>query len=206
MSKKTTTAQAASVTFDATPTSYKDAGYKSALAGETLAQIAAWVYAKCPDFANEVPKEVKAELTEGWALRWQELNPAVMYNSLKGYIPDEKGDIQATLAWCLSYSQQAFGQLKKDDPVRHGIMGDIRTKFNKYASNKLKDLQRAVRQLQNAGKPRERVQAKDFVDYMKDTFDDMKSRCKTAKARSDATAPDEVKLRMAIDAFYAALK
>ena len=37
-------------------------------------------------------------------------------------------------------------------------------------------------------------------------FDTMKARCKTAKARNDEQAPDEVKLRMAIDAFYATLK
>ena len=33
----------------------------------------------------------------------------------------------------------------------------------------------------------------------------MKARCKTALARNDATAPTEVKLRMAIDAFKTAL-
>jgi hypothetical protein len=190
------------VAFDATPVSFKDAAYKSAALGESIATIAAWVYTKCPNFTSEVPKEIKAELTEGWALRWQELNPAKTYNSLKGWIPDEKGDIQATLAWALSYSQQAFGQLKKDDPHRHDIMGDLRTKFNKYASNKLADMKRAVRNLENANKPRERIQAKLFMTYLEDTFADMKKRCKTAKARSDAEAIDEVKLRMAIEAFY----
>ena len=197
-------AQATPAVIDMAPTSFKDAAYKAALTGETLESIAKWVSLKCPNFGEEVPKEIKAELNEGWMLRWQELNPAVQYNSLKGWIPDEKGDIQATVAWATSYSQQAFGQLKKDDPVRHDIMGDIRTKFNKYSSNKLKDLQRAVRGL--TSKPRERQQAKGFDKYLEDTFTDMKARCKTAKARNDEQAPDEVKLRMAIDAFYANLK
>lgn len=205
MSKtKTPVAQATSPMIDMAPTSFKDAAYKAALTGETLESIAKWVSLKCPNFVDEVPKEIKTELTDGWALRWQELNPAVQYNSTKGWIPDEKGDIQATVAWALSYSQQAFGQLKKDDPVRHGIMGDIRTKFNKYASNKLADMKRAVRKLDS--KPRERQQAKGFMTYVDDTFTDMKARCKTAKARNDEQAVDEVKLRMAIDAFYAALK
>lgn len=207
MSKtKTPVAQATpAVAFDATPVSFKDAAYKSAALGESIATIAAWVYTKCPNFTSEVPKEVKTELTDGWALRWQELNPAVQYNSLKGWIPDEKGDIQATLAWALSYSQQAFGQLKKDDPVRHGIMGEIRNKFNKYASNKLADMKRAVRNLENANKPRERIQAKLFMTYVDETFADMKKRNTTAKARSDEQAVDDIKLRMAIDAFYRAL-
>lgn len=204
--KNTPVAQATpAVAFDATPVSFKDAAYKSAALGESIATIAAWVYTKCPNFTSEVPKEVKTELTDGWALRWQELNPAVQYNSLKGWIPDEKGDIQATLAWALSYSQQAFGQLKKDDPVRHGIMGDIRNKFNKYASNKLADMKRAVRNLENANKPRERIQAKLFMTYVDETFADMKKRNTTAKARSDEQAVDDIKLRMAIDAFYRAL-
>ncbi len=81
-------------------------------------------------------------------------------------------------------------------------MGDLRTKFNKYASNKLADMKRAVRNLENANKPRERIQAKLFMTYLDDTFADMKKRCKTAKARNDAEAIDEVKLRMAIEAFY----
>ena len=41
--------------------------------------------------------------------------------------------------------------------------------------------------------------------FDKNTFDAMKARCKTALARNDATAPTEVKLRMAIDAFKTAL-
>lgn len=196
--------QVAQATF-VSVSSFKDAAYKSALTGETLAQIAAWVNDKCPSFLDEVPAEIKSELREGFGLRWQELNPAKTFDS-NSWIPKESGDTLVTLAYCLSFSQQAFGQLKADHPVQHGVIKKIRDDFNKYVSNKLADLKRAVRQIQNADKPRERVQAKLFMAYVDDTFTQMKARCKTAKARSDEQAPDEIKLRMAIDAFYATLK
>jgi hypothetical protein len=206
MSKtKSPTANAVSVAYDATPSSFKDAAYKAVLAGESLNAVARWVNEKCPTFLDEVPATVKDELKSGFALRWQELNPAVSYDSLS-WIPNEKGNTLMTLDYCLSYSQQAFGQLKTDQPILHGIIGPIRTKFNKFVSNKMNDIAREVRKVQNEDKPRERVQAKGFMKYLDDTFTNMKARCKTAKARNDEQAVDEVKLRMAIDAFYATLK
>jgi hypothetical protein len=205
MSKKTAVAQAATFPAEVSVSSFKDAAYKSALTGETLETIARWVNEKCPSFVDEVPAEIKAELRDGFGLRWQELNPAKCFDSTS-WIPKESGDTLVTLAYCLSYSQQAFGQLKADHPVQHGVIKKIRDDFNKYVSNKLADLKRAVRKVQAEGQPRERVQAKLFMAYLNDTFTQMKARCKTAKARSDEQAPDEVKLRMAIDAFYATLK
>ena len=105
----------------------------------------------------------------------------------------------------MSYSQQAFGQIKTDNPVKHGVIKGIRDEFSKYVSNRMSDLKRAVRKELDKGKVRERIQAKVWTDFEKDTFDGMKARCKTALARNDATAPTEVKLRMAIDAFKTAL-
>jgi hypothetical protein len=195
----------ASIAVSFNVSSFKDAAYKSALTGETLEGIARWVNDKCPSFLDDVSAEIKAELREGFALRWQELNPAKTFDSMS-WIPKDNGDISVSLAYCMSFSQQAFGQLKADHPVQHGVIKKVRDDFNKYVSNKLADLKRAVRRVQAEGQPRERQQAKGFSDYLKDTFDTMKARCKTAKARNDEQAPDEVKLRMAIDAFYATLK
>ena len=206
MSKtKTPTAQAVAVAYDATPSSYKDAAYKAVLAGESLNAVARWINEKCPTFLDEVPAAVKDELKTGFALRWQELNPAVTYDSLS-WVPNEKGNTLVTLDYCMSYSQQAFGQLKTDQPVLHGIIGPIRTKFSKFVSNKMADIAREVRKVQNEGKPRERVQAKGFMSYLNDTFADMKKRCKNAHSRNDEQAVDEVKLRVAIDAFYDKIK
>lgn len=183
--------------------SFKDAGYQSALSGERMTNVAAFVISKCPDFLNSYSDEVGAELKSGWALRWQELHPATVYSD--EWIPNPKGQHSVSLAYCLSYSQQAFGQIKTDNPVKHGVIKGIRDDFSKYVSNRMSDLKRAVRKELDKGKVRERIQAKVWTDFEKDTFDGMKARCKTALARNDATAPTEVKLRMAIDAFKSAL-
>ena len=183
--------------------SFKDAGYQGAKSGETMAKVAQFVISKCPDFLNSYSDEVGKELKDGWALRWQELHPATTYSD--EWIPNPKGMHNVSLAFCLSYSQQAFGQIKTDNPVKHGVIKGIRDDFSKYVSNRLSDLKRAVRKELDKGKVRERIQAKVWTDFEKDTFDGMKARCKTALARNDATAPTEVKLRMAIDAFKTAL-
>ena len=183
--------------------SFKDAGYQSALSGERMTNVASFVISKCPDFLNSYSDEVGAELKSGWALRWQELHPATVYSD--EWIPNPKGLHNVTLAYCMSYSQQAFGQIKTDNPVKHGVIKGIRDEFSKYVSNRLSDLKRAVRKELNKGVVVQRVQAKEWEKYEKDTFDAMKARCKTALARNDASAPTEVKLRMAIDAFKTAL-
>lgn len=185
-------------------TSFKDAGYQSARSGETMASIAKWILEQNPQFLDSPKDEEKSQLKDGWALRWQELNPAIQYTA--EWIPAKDGGNIVTLAYCLSFSQQAFGQLKSDNPVQHGIIKGVRDAFSKYCSNRFGDLRTAVRRVANEGQTKTRIQAKTFEEYVKDAFDTMKARCKTAKARSDETAPDEVKLRMAIDAFYAKLK
>ena len=184
--------------------SLKDAGYQAAKHGEGMAQVARYVLEECPSFLDGIPDEVKAQLREGQALRWQELNPAIRYTP--DWIPSKDGGTEVSLAYCMSYSQQAFGQLKNENPVQHGIIKGVRDKFNKYSSNVMGDLYRAVRRLTAEGQEKTKAATKNYTEFLSDMFDSCKSRCKTAKARGDASAPDEVKLRQAIDAFYAQLK
>ena len=100
MSKtKSTTANAVAVAFDATPANFKDAAYKAVLAGESLNAVARWVNEKCPTFLDDKPAEVKEELKAGFALRWQELNPAKTYDSVT-WIPKENGNTLVTLDYC----------------------------------------------------------------------------------------------------------
>lgn len=187
-----------------TPTSFKDAGYKFARSGETVESIARWIVNQNPAFLDGASDEEKAALREGWALRWQELNPAKRFNA--EWIPDENGGIELSLSYCLSYSQQAFGQLKNENPVQHGCIKGVRDAFNKYSSNRMSDLKTAVRRVLQSSGEKTKAPTKSYMDFLSDTFDTLKARCKTASARGDETAPDEVKLRQAIDAFYAKLK
>ena len=187
-----------------TVASLKDAGYQAAKHGEGMAQVARFVLDECPTFLDGVPDEVKAQLREGHALRWQELNPAVRYTA--DWVPAKDGGTEVTLAYCMSYSQQAFGQLKNENPVQHGIIKGVRDKFNKYSSNVMGDLTRAIRRLLSEGQEKTKSATKNYTEFLSDMFTTCKSRCKTANARGDASAPSEIKLRQAIDAFYAQLK
>jgi hypothetical protein len=192
--------QAAPSLGSVTVTSMKEAGYQSAISGERIDSVARYVYSQCPNFTNEVSDEVKTQLRAGWALRWQELNPATSYND--SWVPVENGSYVMTVDVCFSYSQQAFGQLKEADPVKHGVIKGVRDAFNKYCSNRMADLKSAVRKVENEGKPKVKAPTKGFTQYIDETFKSVKARAKTAKARGDDSAPDEVKLRMAIDAFH----
>ena len=188
---------------NAVVSSFKDAGYQSARSGETMANIAKWILEQNPAFLNSPTDEQKTQLKDGWAIRWQELNPATTYTV--DWVPAKDGSIEVTLAYCLSYSQQAFGQLKNENPVQHGIIKNVRDAFNKYASNRMSDLKTAVRRVESEGQSKPKAPTKDYAGFLKDMFDGAKSRCKTASARGDSTAPSEVSLRQAIDAFYAKL-
>ena len=189
-------------------TSMKDAGYQGAKAGESMRTVAQYVIAKCPTFLDSIPDEQKSELRAGWMLRSQELNPAVTYSA--EWVPvaadsTVQGKSLATLEWAHSYSQQAFGQMKEESKVKHGIIKGLRDAFSKYQSNRMSDLRGAVVRLQKEGQTHTRPQAKNFSTYTNDIFKDMKARCKTAKARNDESAPDEVLLRVEIDKFLSAV-
>ena len=177
--------------------SLKDAAYQSATAAERLSDIAKYVAEKCPAFLDDVPAEVKAELHSGWAIRWQELNPAKQYSA--DWVPVEKnGAIEVSLAFALSYSQQAFGQLKNEDPMRHSAIKQVRDAFSKYCHNRMADLKTAIRRLNP--ETRQRAATDDFAVWVNKALDNIITRCKNASARGDATA-EEVKTRMAVEAF-----
>ena len=181
--------------------SLKDAAYQGAAAGDRLGEVARYVYDRCPGFLTEVPATVKEELVAGWAVRWQENNPAKQCSA--DWVPVAKnGTYDATLAFALSYTQQSFGQLKNSDPLRHKVVGEIRATFQKYCSNRLKDLQTAIRRLNPEG--RTRTATDNYDVWVVKALDNILTRCRNAAARGDVTA-DEVKTRMAIEAFKKSL-
>ena len=177
--------------------SLKDAGYQSAVAGESLSRVAQYVVEHCPDFLTEVPDTVKAQLTEGWAMRWQELNPAQQYDI--NWVPVKSdGVVTVTLAYAMSYTAQAFGQLRQSDPQRHSAIKQVRDTFSKYCSNRLADLKTAIKRLTSTD--RTRGTTPDFGDWVNTALDNIITRCRNASARGDATA-NEVKVRMAVESF-----
>jgi hypothetical protein len=189
-------------------TSFKNAGYQSALIKERGDIIARFVIDNCPTFLEPkgIPDEIRNELKEGLALRFQENHPAVSYTA--DWIPavDGKNAMHiATLAYAMSYSQQAFGAI--DDPIKKGILKQIRDDFSTYVSNTIGNIKTAIRKLDKTAKPK--TPPAEFMDYMnnreKGIWVTVKARRKTAEQRGDTTTPSELALRMAIDAFNEAL-
>ncbi len=190
----------------ASPMSFKDAGYKTALIGEGRASVARWVLEQCPDFLEQCPDEVKSDLLAGFQLRAHELWGSVKYRTGDTGIllEDAEGNVELNVHVAMAYTGQAFGKLREENPALHEKVGIWRKKFQQYASNAMADLKGACKKQLNAGKPRERASNKSFDEACKAVFDALEKRVKTAKSRGDDTA-DPLKFRLAVDAFWKAL-
>ena len=177
-------------------TSLKDAGYQGCISSERGTVIGKFIYTKCPSFLESVPDEIKAELEAGQMLRFNELRPAQFYTD--GWIPCEpntKGAHKVDINVVMAYSQQEFGRLRNDDPVKHGIHKKWRDDWSDYKTNRKIDLKKYVKDYINSltGKKRVRAVTKDFAVWLKeDALKGIKARAKTAKARGDTTVDDAV--------------
>lgn len=203
------------VSFDSF-VSVSDMGYKAAVAGDALQNLAALALDNVPSIASassikDVEKSVKDDFASGARLRWNEINPPVEYAVVSGnYIKVDALDadvkvierltIGAEVAFALS--QQEFGALKESDPQKHSIIGDIRTRCNAYCSNRFGAVFKAAKQLQKtrAGESNTRQQALAYSDWINKILDDMKTRVISAESRGDVTA-NKAKLNAAIIAF-----
>jgi hypothetical protein len=177
-------------------TSLKDASYQGCISSERSTTIGKFIHTKCPSFLESIPDEIKAELEAGQMLRFNELRPAQFYTD--GWVPcepDTKGARKVDINVVMAFSQQEFGRLRNDEPVKHGVHKAWRDDWSDYKSNRTKDLKRYVKAYLDglAGKKRERASTKDFAVWLKeDLLPSIKARAKTAKARGDATVDDAV--------------
>jgi hypothetical protein len=189
----------------------KQIGYNQASFSDSIKGIAREVYAGFPNFDEEVSDEVKAELNLGYQLRIAENQPKLKQHFViesGNYLPvDElafnqfKGEKYIrTVENIMSYTPQAFGALRQSNPQLHAVLKESRDAISKYCSNTLNALKKAVREIKNEGKPRERGATLSFAQTVKETLDGLKKKCTNAKARVDETA-DEKKLILAISEF-----
>lgn len=195
----------------------RDIGYRQAVTADVSRAIAIVVINRVPTFPESIPEETKAELIAGYTLRFNEANPAISYvrvgdNYLRVQdITDPEGakeQINIGVEFAMSFTQQAFGALKNEksenyNPNLHAILKEIRTKVNKYCSNRYNDLVRMAKRIQNEGKERTRTQALEFNDYLLKQFDTMQDRCKTASVQRNDVTADVEKFRRAKIAFFA---
>ena len=203
--------QSAVIAVQSIISSLKDGAYQQAKANDSIRSVARYALDKIKGFPEEVPDEAKAQLYDGYRLRFNENNPAEQYAVVDGnYLlidgsnPDlanarEKINVGVDYA-CVSFSQQQFGKLKNENPALYAIIKSWRDKVNTYCSNRLGDLKRQARAILNEGKKRERGATADFAKRIEDTFSDLADKCRTAKARGDETA-NEAKFREARVAF-----
>jgi len=169
--------------------SYRDAAYSAALATDTVVDSARFVYEHCPTFLVDAPEEVVSELDDGWMLRFSEKHPAKTYSRIDGNVVENakgKEKIEVSIYFAMSYTAQAFGALRSEDPQMHSIVKGWRDAWSKYRSNRMGDLKREIKRLVEG--PRTRTPTKLFAEVVGDVLDGLVTRCKNAKARGDDTA------------------
>lgn len=211
------------VAFTATPTSISDGGYQQAKLHGTSRSLVSALMDMIPGLGfndDAITDDVKTELRKGYALRWNEENPARYFVAAdKNWVEKTEPETMSykgekfilDVHTAFAYTQQAFGALKTEDPAKHGLIKDIRDKFNKYVSNRIADLKRDAKKLYNErnGITRERSATALFMDWLtapdKGALSTIRQRCINAKAKGDETA-DLAKLDKALAAFKAALK
>jgi hypothetical protein len=175
--------------------SLKDASYQGCISAERGVSIGRFIHGKCSTFLESIPDEVRAELEEGQMLRFNELNPVQYYT--QDWVPcaeGTEGSQRVDIHTVMSFSSQAFGTFRSDEPIKHGIHKVWRDKWSDYKSNRMTDLKRYVKQYLSSltGKTRERAPTKDFAVWLVDIVGTIKERAKTAKTRGDATVDDTV--------------
>ena len=171
-----------------------------------------------PAVADPFSDEVREELRAGYMQRWAETNPSKLFVAVDGNwveksekegmaLKAEKFTLDVYSAF--SYTQQAFGALKSEQPGKHQLIGEIRNKFNKYVSNCLGDLKREATRIYK--EKNNIVATRTTVDYFdwlltgdKSVMANIRQRAINAKAKGEEI--DIATIDKAIAAFKGKLK
>jgi hypothetical protein len=194
-----------------TISSLKDGAYKQAVASDRMRSVARFVLEHSKGFPEVVQDEVKEQLYDGYRLRFNEVNKPEQYAIINDHyvlvntpeLEESREKVNIGVEYAFSFTQQQFGKMKNDNPYLHAIIKSWRDKVNNYCSNRLADLKRQARAIQNEGKQRERGATADFSKRVTDVLADLAIKCKNAQARGDESA-DEKKFTLARNAFLTA--
>ena len=194
-----------------TISSIKDGAYKQAVASDRMRSVAKFVLEHSKGFPEAVQDEVKDQLYDGYRLRFNEVNKPVQYAIVNDHyvlvntpeLEEAREKVNIGVDYAFSFTQQQFGKMKNENPYLHAIIKEWRDRVNNYCSNRLADLKRQARAIQNEGKQRERGATADFSKRVSDVLADLAVKCKNAQARGDETA-DEKKFTLARNAFITA--
>lgn len=203
----------------ATIRSLKDCAVQSAASAEVLLDAAAYALDNIPGFPDECPAEHRAQLDEGWLLRYSQLHKTVEYGKFgETWVPlsEVKGDAKPIEvqnigpAYAMSFTQHEVGRMGDTHGASFkALIVQWRAKFSTYKSNRYKDLANGAKEVlrERNGEPkRSRKPTKDWAVWaIEDWLPMLTERFKSAKARGDATA-DASKLDKVKAAAAAALK
>jgi hypothetical protein len=204
-------ANAVPVADQFTISSIKDGAYKQAVASDRMRSVAKFVLEHSKGFPETVQDEVKEQLYDGYRLRFNEVNKPEQYAIINDHyvlvntpeLAESREKVNIGVDYAFSFTQQQFGKMKNENPYLHAIIKAWRDRVNNYCSNRLADLKRQARTIQNEGKQRERGATADFSKRVVDVLTDLATKCKNAQARGDETA-DEKKFAVARNAFMTA--
>lgn len=206
-------------------TGIRDGAYQQAKARGVTRSIVESLMAYIPNLgdpavADPFSDEVRDELREGYMQRWAETNPSRLFVAVDGNwveksekeaekLKAEKFELSVYSAF--SYTQQAFGALKNEQPKKHELIGEIRTKFNKYVHNCLADLKREATRIykEKHGIVATRASVAYF-DWLltgdKSVMATIRQRAINAKSKKEISDTDFENIDKAIAAFKGKLK
>jgi len=210
--------------FSPTPVSITDGAYQQAKLHGTTKSIIASLMDMIPGLGfsdDAINDEVKVELRKGYATRWHEENPSTYYVAVDGnwvkceseekMLSHKKADkFILDVHTAFGYTQQAFGALKNEEPLKHSLIKETRDKFNKYVSNRVADLNREAKKLYRERNGIENTRSSVPLFYVwltapeKGILSQIRQRCINAKAKGDETA-DLAKLDKALASFKTSL-
>lgn len=171
--------------------SFKDIGYRSAKSIEQGIELGFLVLEQCPTFLEEIPKEVKEQLEQGYMLRFNELptNPVKYYDAK--WIETTKGKeaYKVDIFYAMGIGSQEFGKFKTEEPMKYNAIKAIRDKFSNYKSQCSSRLMQYVKDAKSVkdGNGKVRKPNKDFVQVLFEFGDSLSGKKKTCEGRSDQT-------------------
>ena len=192
--------------------SVKDFAYQQAGTMDTSTSQAQWAIDHLVGFPESITDEDKAQLGEGYKLRFNENNPPVTYAVINGHyvkpsaehLKDKKVEkVEIGVDYAFSYSSQEFGKLKNENPALHEVVGKIRKALSTYQSNALGDLIAKAKKLLKKDEPTTR-QSLNFVESMTKVFETQARSVKVKQHRGKDTTADAIKFEIAVDAFWKA--
>jgi len=190
-----------SVSVSVSPiTSLKDGAYQQATAHSKIRDVANYCLENIAGFPESLPDESRAQLYEGYQLRYAQNNPAKTYAVINSHYvtrtaehDDKVEKIELSVAYVMSFTSQEFGKLKNDNPELHGLVKTLRDSVGTYCSNRRLDLVRMANNIlaEKEGKAKTRTANKDFDESIIAMFETFDTKVKTAKKRGDVTADDQ---------------